>query len=148
MQSVGAAITALVLAASVIAFLLSAGCDSKRGELPRLPGYYDGLEEDLVASRKTYTVTVSSDKTMVGSTSEAMAAAQRIFENIDFLGMTKNEVLALLGDPATISDYGAPAKPGPNEPLVYRYYGGWDGVIYSINFRSGRVVSVEGVPTY
>jgi len=68
------------------------------------------------------------------SSGEACQAAQRIFSRISFLFRTRAEVLELLGDPATISDYNEPAGKDPASPLVYVFDTGFGGLKYTISF--------------
>lgn len=102
--------------------------------------FYKGCEKDIELLRKTYKL---ARPPLRASSPEACHAAARIFAKIKFEGMTKDEVLSLLGDPATISDYGIRAKPGPDEPLVYRFDTGLGGLEYTLQFRKGKVVAVK-----
>ena len=68
------------------------------------------------------------------SSGEACQAAQRIFSRVSFLFRTRAEVLELLGDPATISDYNKPAEKDPTSPLVYVFDTGFGGLKYTIRF--------------
>ena len=101
---------------------------------------YDGVVRDIQLLRKTIPISMP---VINASSDEAIQAAMRVFGNIDFVGMTKDQVLELLGDPATISDYGVPAEPGQDKPLVYRFDCGEDGVEYTFAFENGKVVAVE-----
>ena len=77
------------------------------------------------------------------ATGKACQAAFRLFRTFNFVGLTRERVLAILGDPKTISDYGIAAAPTPDSPLTYRFdsgLGGWD---YVIEFRRGIVTTVK-----
>ena len=103
------------------------------------PRFYEGFEEDRQALRKTAYL---SGADISASSGEAIQAAQRIFENVNFIGMTKDEVLEILGDPGTISDYGEPARPELDDPLIYHFDSGYHGLKYTLEFEGGRAVSV------
>ena len=77
------------------------------------------------------------------SSVEAVQAAQRIFANITFVGMRRGQILQILGDPRTISDYGVPMGEKSNSPLLYRFDTGFGGVEYAILFNRGRAIKVE-----
>jgi hypothetical protein len=77
------------------------------------------------------------------SSGEACAAAERIFSRVAFLFRTRAEVLELLGDPATISDYNDPASAEPMSPLVYVFDSGFGGWKYTLTF--GRLDQVRVV---
>ena len=64
---------------------------------------YRGFAQDQANLRDTYLIEKQNIRT---SSEKANEAAHRIFTKIRFVGMPKEEVLRLLGDPATISDYG------------------------------------------
>jgi hypothetical protein len=68
------------------------------------------------------------------SSGEACQAAQRIFSRISFLFRTRAEILELLGDPATISDYNEPAGKDLASPMVYIFDTGFGGLKYTISF--------------
>jgi hypothetical protein len=104
------------------------------------PGAYSGYQEDLLAMRKTTTV---GNPPLRASSDEAIAAARRIFAKIVFKGMPREKVLALLGDPATVSDYGVRAKPGRDEPLTYHFSDGFSGYEYTVRFQGGIAVAVQ-----
>ncbi len=55
---------------------------------------------------------------------------------------TKSEVLQILGDPATISDYAAPAK-ADDKTLIYRFDSGYGGLQFSISFRNDIAHTVQ-----
>ena len=101
---------------------------------------YPGFAEDCALLRKTYWI----DRPWLNASSaEACQAAIRIFRRASFIGITREEVLDLLGDPATISDYGQPVTEGPNSTLVYRFDSGLGGWQYTIGFEADRVRSVQ-----
>jgi len=101
---------------------------------------YEGYEQDRALLRDTYQLT---NPPLKASSGEATTAAHRLFNKITFKGLTRKRVLAILGDPKTISDYGIAAAPTPDSPLNYRFdtgFGGWD---YVIEFRHGIVTAVK-----
>lgn len=77
------------------------------------------------------------------SSAEAGSAARRLFTKVPFVGMSREQVLSILGDPKTISDYGIAAAETPDSSLSYRFdsgFGGWD---YILHFQGGRVTRLE-----
>jgi hypothetical protein len=107
--------------------------------------FYGGYQEDIKLMRKTEIRERRSGSATV-STLEAIGAANRIFSKIDFVGMSREEVLALLGDPGTISDYARPAAPDVDEPLAYCMTNGRYGATWVVEFKGGQVVNVKYVP--
>lgn len=109
---------------------------------------YDGFKTDQALLRKHLIHKgKNGGKDTKASSAEACEAAERIFSRIPFLYRTRDEVLALLGDPATISDYNRPAGKDPTCPLVYVFDSGFGGYRYTIRFGGlldgGRVRAVE-----
>jgi hypothetical protein len=101
---------------------------------------YEGYARDRVLIRSTYRLSAPA---VDASSGEAVQAAQRIFKNIRFVGLSRAQVLAILGDPKTISDYGTTANAAADSPLTYRFdsgFGGWD---YVIRFAKGVVTQVD-----
>ena len=106
---------------------------------------YEGFRADQTLLRKQLIQKVSDGgKDITTSSGEAIAAAQRIFSRVSFLFRSREEVLDLLGDPATISDYGRPAGKDPSSPLVYVFDTGLGGLMFTISFR-GRPPKVDQV---
>lgn len=103
---------------------------------------YSGFQQDRADLRDTYLI---EKQNIHASSGKAGAAANRIFSRITFTGMSKNEVLGLLGDPETISDYGEKKGQGVDDPLVYRFDSGWDGNQWTILFRNGIVTEVKHI---
>jgi hypothetical protein len=106
---------------------------------------YEGFKKDQALLRK-HLIHKAKDggKDTKASSSEACLAAQRIFSRVAFLFRTRDEVLRLLGDPATISDYGEPAGKDPASPLVYVFDAGEGGLQYTLEFdKQGTVVRVQ-----
>ena len=100
----------------------------------------EGFESDLERFRKTVWLEKPG---LNASSAEALQAAHRIFANISFVGMKRDQVLQILGDPETISNYGKPMEKDPNSPLIYRFDTGFGGVEYAILFKHRRVAKVE-----
>ena len=101
---------------------------------------YSGFQQDRADLRDTYLI---EKQNIRASTGRAGAAATRIFSRITFIGMSKNEVLRLLGDPKTISDYGEKRGKGADDPLVYRFDSGWGGNQWTVLFQNGAVTGVK-----
>ena len=106
---------------------------------------YEGFQQDRADLRDTILL---KDQNIRGSSGKAQAAAKRIFSQITFVGMSKDQVLRLLGDPKTISDYGEEKGEGADDPLVYRFDAGDSGYQWTIFFREGTVVEVEEAGLY
>jgi hypothetical protein len=80
------------------------------------------------------------------STDEAIAAAERVFATVEFVGLTRSEVISLLGDPKKSSDsrYNFPFYPASRRALVYRFDNGCGGCQYNVWFGwNGRVRRVQ-----
>jgi len=101
---------------------------------------YKGFHQDREDIRDTYLI---EKQNIRASSGKASAAASRIFKKIKFVGKSKADVLRLLGDPATISDYGQKMKEGADDPLVYRFYSWRSENQWTISFREGVVVKVK-----
>jgi hypothetical protein len=96
---------------------------------------YEGFKSDQALLRKQLIHKPSDgSKDLKVSSSEAIQAAQRIFSRVSFLFRSREEVLDLLGDPATISDYGKPQGKDPSSPLVYVFDMGFGGLQFTISF--------------
>ncbi|MDI1312703.1 hypothetical protein [Prosthecobacter sp.] len=101
---------------------------------------YEGYERDRVLIRSTYRL---SAPVVNASSGEAIQAAHRIFKNIRFVGRSRAQVLAILGDPKTISGYGVAADAAADSPLTYRFDSGFGGWEYVIRFAKGVVTQVD-----
>jgi hypothetical protein len=80
------------------------------------------------------------------STDRAINAASRVFNTVELAGKTREEVVALLGDPKSSSDsiYNFPFWPAPKDGLVYRFDSGAYGWQFNVVFGdNGRVREVE-----
>jgi hypothetical protein len=80
-----------------------------------------------------------------GSTDEAIKAAYRVFHTVELVGKTKEEVVAILGDPRASNDsvYNFPFWPAPRGGMVYRFDTGAYGWQFNLYFDwSGKVRKV------
>jgi len=81
------------------------------------------------------------------STDRAINAASRVFNTVELLGKTAEDVVALLGDPKVLSDsiYNFPFWPPPKgKSLVYRFDSGAYGWQFNLVLdEDGRVREVE-----
>lgn len=109
-------------------------------ELPDTP-----MARDLRLLRKTNLV---MPDLIEASSPEAIHAAERIFAKVSFVGMSKDDVLWLLGDPRTISGYGEKMGPGRDDPIEYRFDTGWWGRGYIVEFEDGKVSKVRSFGIY
>ena len=102
--------------------------------------YYVGFEKDRESIRATMNLTSPPLK---ASSAEAGSAARRLFTKVPFVGMRREQVLSILGDPKTISDYGIAAAETPDSSLAYRFDSGYGGWGYILHFQDGRVTRIE-----
>ncbi len=111
---------------------------------PKAAEPYEGFKADQALLRKQF-VHPDRDgmKGAKASSGEACDAAMRIFSRVSFLFRTRAEVLELLGDPATISDYNRPADKDPMKPLSYTFDSGFGGLRYVLEFEQGKVFAVR-----
>ena len=103
---------------------------------------YNGFQQDRADLRDTYLI---EKQDIQASSGKAGTAAHRVFTRIDFVGMSKADVLRLLGDPETISDYGMKIAEGADAPLVYLFDSGFGGNQWTILFQDAVVTKVEHV---
>jgi hypothetical protein len=103
-------------------------------------GGYDP-EEDRKLLRETEAARRGGRRVRVSSRT-AVGAARRFFSSVDLRGKAKPEILKLLGDPATLNDFGV--KPGApaDSPLIYRFEAAEGGLQYTLVFTAGRVARV------
>lgn len=82
------------------------------------------------------------------STVRAINAASRVFNTVDLVGKTREEVVGQLGDPKTSSDsiYNFPFWPAPKGSLVYRFDCGSFG--WQFNVVLGADERVEVIERY
>ena len=106
---------------------------------------YEGYSSDRELLRSTTEIPAGSDsdQNIKSSSAQATQAAHRLFSRVSFLFMSRDEVLEILGDPATISDYGIKAKAEKDSDLVYRFDSGFGGWQFTIKFRDGRVWATQ-----
>ena len=73
---------------------------------------YEGYSSDRELLRSTTEIPAGgdSDQKIKASSAQAMQAAHRLFSRVSFLFRSRDEVLEVLGDPATISDYAIKAE--------------------------------------
>ena len=101
------------------------------------------LAQDLTLLRQT--IILPQKPPVRASSGEAVKAASRIFDRLDFVGMSKKHVLWILGDPATISDYGLKAGTKIDDPLIYCISTGLFGTEYKIEFKKGYVSKIQKI---
>src|SRR5262249_24060869 len=81
------------------------------------------------------------------STPDAVKAASRVFSTVDLIGLTREEVVARIGDPSTSSDsiYNFPFRHRPpHGGMVYRFDTGSYGWQFNLHIdEKGRVSRVE-----
>ena len=103
---------------------------------------YPGFAADQAMLRKQVNLHTNGPPHFASS-GEAKAAARRIFQRVPFLHKSRAEVLEILGDPKTISDFGEAASKEKDAPLRYIFADGEAGFSYGLKFRDGFVVAVE-----
>jgi hypothetical protein len=120
------------------------------------PGQYDAsrrsasLRSDIRAMWKTRLLQAivenAGTPTPHASTDAAINAASRVFNTVKFIGMTREEVIATIGDPKASNDsiYNFPFFHAPKESLVYRFDSGAYGWQFNLLFDAeGKVNGVE-----
>lgn len=103
---------------------------------------YKGFTGDVKLLRDT-SLLATRDGEVKFSSPKALEASRRIFSKVPFLFKTRQQVLELLGDPATVSDAGPQAETGKNAPLVYRFDSGYGGQVYTLTFEDGVVTGIK-----
>lgn len=103
---------------------------------------YDEYEADLALLRDNFEIDSGGGK-IKASSALAINAARRIFSNVSFLFKTRDEILLILGDPSTISDYGVQLAPEMDTTIIYRFDTGFGGSEYHIKLHQNQVVGVE-----
>ena len=74
--------------------------------------------------------------------------AKRVFDSVDLIGMTRDQIIALLGDPRTSNDsiYNFPFYEAPPGTLVYRFDTGAYGWQFNIHFdETGLATQVDHI---
>jgi len=80
------------------------------------------------------------------STDRAINAASRVFSTVELVGKSRDDVVAVLGDPKASSDsiYNFPFWPAPKGSLVYRFDTGAYGWQFNVVLRDdGKVREVQ-----
>src|SRR5688572_4882295 len=117
----------LILVGATFIISLLANSTSAIGEAQpataptRSQGLYEEFETDVALLRDTQALKQPDNTIIRGSSTQAQESARHIFSRVAFLHRTRAEVLGLLGDPETVSDYGVPADEGDDQPLVYNF---------------------------
>ena len=104
---------------------------------------YDGYANDLKLLRDQYEIQLKSGKTMKASSAKAVGAARRVFAKVSFLFKGREEVIQILGDPASISDYGIKMEKRMDSPMIYRFDTGYVRGTYKLTFRRNIVAGVQ-----
>jgi len=108
------------------------------------PEPYSGFKTDQALIRKQVVLKTGGQDVRTSS-GEACQAAYRIFSRVSFLFRTRAEVLEVLGDQGTVSDYNKPAGKDPSSPLVYRFDTGFGGLQYTISFDKQSPPKVDQI---
>jgi hypothetical protein len=107
------------------------------------PKLTEGLRADIKLMRERVSNPSGSDASH--SSGRAIEAAQRVFAALPLTGMTRQEVVDLLGEP---SESIAPAGSPPRGQLSYRFDNGFGGYVYILALDgNSRVTKVtrEGI---
>ncbi|MCM8530734.1 MAG: hypothetical protein NE330_06185 [Lentisphaeraceae bacterium] len=107
--------------------------------------YYRGFTNDLEALRKTFKFT--GDKTTY-SAKGVHEVAFRVFSKVDFVGMPKEKVLMLLGNPASLNAHALVAEKELNSPLVYFFVDGETSSSWILTFTDGKVDNLTQGPSF
>jgi hypothetical protein len=102
--------------------------------------------KNLAADRRLMWKTAPLSGYGPASTDEATEAALRVFNTVELVGKTRDEIIASLGDPKTSSRsvYNFPFYPAPRGTMVYRFDTGSGGWQFNLLFnRHGKVRKIE-----
>ena len=110
---------------------------------PARPDPYLGFRDDLALLHETVAIRAPGAPEIRASSSRALLAAGRVFRGFGFVGLRREAVLSLLGDPR-LSDLSPPQPTGPEGNLLYRFDTGYSGgAQYTVVFSRDRVTRVE-----
>lgn len=130
---------------TLLLVLLPVACGERGDPKPtRAVAGYDP-RADVLLLRKTYNVNVNrpGSELLMASDGEATDAANRIFSSFHFEGSSREDVLKLLGDPRTISDFAKREEYFRKDRLVYHFDSGFGGMQFILHFEDGRVQVME-----
>ena len=91
------------------------------------PKVTDAIRADIQLMRER--VSLPGGTGAVYASERAIAAAQRVFATLPLIGMTRQEIIAVLGEPSKSM---APSDSPGRGQLTYRFdngYGGWEYVL-------------------
>jgi hypothetical protein len=111
------------------------------------PQPYEAFDADVQLLRQVQIVKTATGE-LRASSFAAVDSAQRVFSRVAFLHRSRREVLDMLGDPRTISDYGVAAADDPSAPLIYVFDTGWGGLKYTLKFHQGMCVALQADGMY
>jgi hypothetical protein len=80
------------------------------------------------------------------STLESISAARRVFATVDLVGLSRSQIVSIIGDPTSerTNKYYFPFYPSDHNDLVYRFDNGLFGCQYNIVFDwHGRARKVQ-----
>jgi hypothetical protein len=103
------------------------------------PKLTDAVRKDIQLMRER--VSLPGGTGAVYATDRATAAARRVFATLPLVGMTRQEVVAVLGE---ASEFVAASSSSPAGRLLYRFDHGFDGVEFILALdASSRVIKVS-----
>lgn len=126
-----------------IAFLLLCVVAIAREPRTNPQGISNSIRADI--RRMWETVPMEGEPAKKASSDRATQAAYRVFSSIQFVGMTRQQVIQLVGDPQRSNDsiYNFPYYPTAKDKLVYRFDTGFGGWQFNFSFdRHNRVSKV------
>lgn len=102
------------------------------------PKFTDAIRADIQLMRER--VSVPGGTGAVYASERAIAAAQRVFATLPLTGLTRQDVIAVLGEPhESIVPSGSPSR----GQLTYRFDGGYGGWEYLLTLdEHGRITKV------
>ncbi|NQZ58531.1 MAG: hypothetical protein HRT88_13830 [Lentisphaeraceae bacterium] len=80
---------------------------------------------------------------LIVSSKKAFKAAERIFTQVRFTGLSRKEVLAMLGDPEKLNSFNEAKEKEANSPLVYVLHDGQSEEHWTLIFVNDKVVEVK-----
>ena len=127
-------LTTLTLTGLLALTLLLAACNG-----PDARSFYDGYDQDIQMFRENY----HPDARRTLHAADAYDPAERLFTKIDFVGMTPDEVVATLAEPVWRQHNGPADHPEQDMRWTYDLTNRWMDAKWAINFKDGKVISVE-----
>jgi hypothetical protein len=121
----------------LIFFCSALGAESET----KVPKFSNSIRADIKLMWQT--VPMSGERGKRASSERAIEAAHRVFTTVPLVGLSRQEIIQLLGDPRKSSDsiYNFPFYPAARSQLVYRFDTGSGGWQFNFTFDRRDCVS-------